>query len=224
MPEIVQEEKKEEELKNETPQKITSVLEEISVDDSQSLPDLEDISPEIETVLKSTPVVPDLYVAPKNDMNEEEIQQAKKTRGRRSVGLSATLPVSEDAPLKRKRGRPRKSEASLKPKKELTIKGKTQLEKYNRKSAPGRTFPEKAEVKRSRRLEDTIQQIRRTRDNSFETSVSAIAKRSGEPAGLDDGRPTPPPTPPVPSKPDEIYDSYEMEIFNQVLEDKKMFL
>jgi len=183
--------------------------------------------------------VPDLYVAPKNDMNEEEIQQAKKTRGRRSVGLSATLPVSEDAPLKRKRGRPRKSEASLKPKKELTIKGKTQLEKYNRKSAPGRTFPEKAEVKRvilateetqnllilqSRRLEDTIQQIRRTRDNSFETSVSAIAKRSGEPAGLDDGRPTPPPTPPVPSKPDEIYDSYEMEIFNQVLEDKKMFL
>lgn len=216
-PEVVQEEK-EEDVKKDSPQKITSVLEEVSMEDSQSLPDLEDISPEADVVQKSTPVVPDLYETPKNDTNEEEIQQAKMTRGRKSVGLSATLPVSEDAPVKRKRGRPRKSEASLKLKKEVAIKGKTQLEKYKRKSAPGRTFPEKAEVKRSRRLEDTIQQIRRTRDNSFVTSVSAIAKRSGEPAGLNDGRPTPPPTPPVPSQ------TYEMEIFNQVLEDKKMFL
>ena len=93
-------------------------------------------------------MVSDLYVAPKNDMNEEEIELAKKTRGRKSVSLSSTLPVIEDTPVKRKRGRPRKSEASLKPKKELAIKGKTQLEKYKRKSAPGRTFPEKAEVKR----------------------------------------------------------------------------
>ena len=95
-----------------------------------------------------SPVVSDLYEGPKNDTNEEEIQEAKKTRGRKSAVLSATLPVSEDAPVKRKRGRPRKSEASLKLKKELSIKGKTQLEKYKRKSAPGRTFPEKAEVKR----------------------------------------------------------------------------
>ena len=52
-PEVVQEEK-EENVKKDSPQKITSVLEEVSMEDSQSLPDLEDISPEADVVQKST--------------------------------------------------------------------------------------------------------------------------------------------------------------------------
>ena len=52
-PEVVQEEK-EEDVKKDSPQKITSVLEEVSMEDSQSLPDLEDISPEADVVQKST--------------------------------------------------------------------------------------------------------------------------------------------------------------------------
>ena len=52
-PEVVKEEK-EENVKKDSPQKITSVLEEVSMEDSQSLPDLEDISPEADVVQKST--------------------------------------------------------------------------------------------------------------------------------------------------------------------------
>lgn len=52
-PEVVQEEK-EEDIKKDLPNKITSVLEEVSMEDSQSLPDLEDISPEVDVIQKST--------------------------------------------------------------------------------------------------------------------------------------------------------------------------
>ncbi|CAG5100109.1 Oidioi.mRNA.OKI2018_I69.XSR.g16847.t1.cds [Oikopleura dioica] len=192
--------------------------EESQEENSQEPPSLDDIIPDLEEAPNSSieeiPINEELFensIVPKI---EKETTPEKK-EARKSIGLSKTLPVSS-AP------RTRKAEKRAKRKRADDQRENT-TSKIQAKIGAREDFSRKTQVKRSRRIEDTIAQIRRTRDNSFLTSVSALSKRTGEPAASTrNGRPTPPPTPPA-NQAENCFTSYEMEIFNQVLHDQKAF-